>query len=168
MPGGKILCGETDDVGFIKLVGDIRYTMSQQLNAIVEQWLEASRSIRMVFDLTETEQIDSTGLGLLAKAARKALETGAPRPAIVSVRRDIDLVLSSMGFGDFFELTRVRPSRLPDLRQVAEGGTVGEDTPAVMLDAHKCLASLSEKNRETFSKVVELLEKDIDKRQSGN
>ncbi|MHC4713823.1 MAG: STAS domain-containing protein [Planctomycetota bacterium] len=167
MAGGRVLCGKSDGFRFVKLVGDIRYTMSHDLDDFIEELFEAEDPDRIVFDLTETEQIDSTGLGLLAKAARKAHNAGASRPAIVSCRRDIDTVLSAMGFEGVFDLVRKPPCPLCDLKELISSPGSELETAGVMLDAHKSLAALSEKSKATFEKVVEMLEKDIERKQNA-
>jgi anti-anti-sigma regulatory factor len=167
MPEGRILRGRDEEREVIKLVGRVRHTISRTLDAVVEGLFAAGRAALTVFDLSEATDLDSTVLGLMAKAARKAREAGAPKPVILSPGHDIDLVLSSMGFYEVFEIVAQPPRTNCEMHELPSSHTADVEPAAVILDAHRALAELSEKNRAVFDKVVAMMEKDIEKKRSG-
>lgn len=167
MPEGKILRGHDEDRDVIKLVGHVRHTMSRALDAVVEGLFSSGRAAAAVFDLSEAVNLDSTVLGLMAKAARKAREAGAPRPVIMSPRRDVELVLASMGFNEVFDVRPEQAYPAAELYEVPTAQTAGTDSAAVVLDAHRALSELSDRNRAVFEKVVAMMEKDIGRKTPG-
>ena len=65
----KVLLAQQDTVQVLKFVGDVRVCLGSSVTEFLDQ-LEASDTLKsIVIDLTETESIDSTSLGLLAKIA---------------------------------------------------------------------------------------------------
>ena len=76
MAGYKILQAEKQGIYVLKFIGEIRLNLCSTLDNLVESITQDPQFKTVVVDLTETEIIDSTTLGLLAKiamAARKAL-----------------------------------------------------------------------------------------------
>ena len=62
----------------------------------------------VVVDLSHTESIDSTSLGLLAKLSIQADRRFGYRPILVSTQADITRILCSMGLDDVFNGTAWR------------------------------------------------------------
>lgn len=162
MTEGKVLHAIGDNQQVVKFVGHIRYTMSQELSSFLQGLLAPERPAKVILDLTEAEEIDSTGLGLLARFARRAADVDAPRATIVCADHDMNLILSSIGLESVFDFTRELPRPVGDFREVLSTGGADAQTAETVLEAHRSLMELSVKNRETFAKVVEMLEKDIE------
>ncbi|XOV89311.1 MAG: STAS domain-containing protein [Pseudomonadota bacterium] len=159
---GKVLLAEENGVNVLKLVGDIRLTLGPTLGGFISRigHTDAIRSI--VIDLSETECIDSTALGLLAKLSLRSQEALNRVPVIVSPREDISRILSSMGFEDVFVIVHVAQ---------AAGGLEGcekDELPTQLaseevlcdqvLEAHRVLMSLNAENAERFAELVDALE----------
>ena len=108
--------------------------------------------------------MDSTGLGLLARAARRALEAGAPRPAIVGANHDLGLIMSSMGFADVFDIASERADRPEAWEEIPASAGSEIERAGVIVDAHRSLMELSEHNRRMFQDLVAMLEKDFQKK----
>ena len=67
MANGKLLVAEKDGVHVLKFVGDVRVTLGPTIDAFLTSLLETVDFKSVIIDLTETEGIDSTSLGFIAK-----------------------------------------------------------------------------------------------------
>lgn len=67
MSTGRIQFAEQNGTFVLKFVGEVRLTLCSALDATIEKIFTALNFSAIVIDLTETESIDSTTLGLLAK-----------------------------------------------------------------------------------------------------
>lgn len=142
----------------LKFVGDVRLTLCSTIERHLESVLEREEISDTLVDLTETENIDSTSLGLIAKLAIKAQEKGMPPPTLVSTHDDITRILRSMGFDRVFVLLDELPTNRCDLKQVPFVQESEDEVRERILDAHKVLISLNESNREAFKDLVATLE----------
>ncbi len=165
MTPGRVLHGEASCGHILKLVGSIRYTMREDMSAFLEQFFTAGRSDQLIIDMTETTEIDSTGLGLVAKAARKAREVGAPAPRIVSSQPDITLLLASMGLEQVFEIVPELPCAPGSLLELPMSTHTPPEMAGVVIEAHRSLMDLNERNREIFAQLVAMLQAEVDKAQ---
>ena len=155
---GRILVGSHDGVYVILFKGDVRLTLCTTVDGYLERMFADESFRSVVIDLSETENIDSTSLGLLAKLSIQADKRFNFRPTLVSTNKDINRILMSMGFDDVFHIVE-KP--LEHTRQLAELPTLisnDEDVRQRVLDAHRVLMSLNEANREAFHDLVTALE----------
>ena len=144
----------------LKLLGEVRLTLCSTLEGFLEKMFGESDFRSVIIDLTETDTIDSTSLGLLAKLSIQAKKRFNLVPIIISTRDDITRILLSMGFDSVFVivreldgLTRLNMSDLPcecNSEQAVQ---------ARVLEAHRILMSLNEENRQAFSDLVKQLER---------
>ena len=67
MTTGKIQFAEEQGTFVLKFIGDVRLTLCAALDSYIEKIFSVLSFESIVIDLTETECIDSTSLGLLAK-----------------------------------------------------------------------------------------------------
>lgn len=164
MNPGQILYAVAGDHAFLKLVGIIRHPLSQRLNLAVSR-LFANTTVRsVVMDLQEAEFIDSTCLGCLARVATRCLELGCDRPLIVSVQPEVNRLLRSMGFDRVFVLVENPAAPTAGLTDAAElAGVCRRPDPKVVLDAHRALCEMNEKNRHLFQNVIQQLESEVAK-----
>lgn len=159
MQEGKILMAENRGVYVLKFIGDVRLTLCSTIDGLLKRIFGGDDLTSVVIDLTETEGIDSTALGLLAKIAVNAKEVMSRKPTIVSTRDDITRVLDSMGFEHYFNL-RYQPIALD--YSLEEAPVL--DDPCLdsirqkVIDAHRTLMGLNPRNREEFEPVVFALE----------
>ncbi|SEG47061.1 anti-anti-sigma factor [Oceanospirillum linum] len=159
MQEGKILVAENRGVYVLKFIGDVRLTLCTTIDSLLKRIFGGGDLKSVVIDLTETEGIDSTALGLLAKIAVNAKEAMSRKPMIVSTRDDITRVLDSMGFDHYFNL-RYQPIALD---YSLEEAPVPDDECAdsirqKVIDAHRILMGLNPRNKEEFEPVVFALE----------
>lgn len=170
--GGRILHARSGGIHVLRLLGEVRYPLAPALDAWLRKLFEEDpRPAGFVIDLSETEAIDSTHLGLLARLNNRLRQAGAPRATLVTGRPDISEVLMSMGFDEEFNL--VGPDGQPVVPEgftVAEGDADEADDEALastVLEAHQALMNLNERNREQFKDVVAILELEQAERRGG-
>jgi len=161
MNPGQIYYADSGNRAFLKLVGIIRYPLSQRLSTAVGR-LFARKIIRgVVVDLQEAEFIDSTCMGLLARVATRCLDLACERPVIVSVQPEMNRLLRSMGFDQVFVLVEDAEPPTANLASAADLADISaRPDPQLVLDAHRALCEINEKNRHLFQNVIEQLESD--------
>ncbi|MFC6668882.1 STAS domain-containing protein [Marinobacterium aestuariivivens] len=158
MREGSIFFARQGGSYVLKFVGEVRLTLCTSLDRHLEQVLSNGGVEHILVDLTETDTIDSTSLGLIAKLAVFARRLSLEQPTLVSTNEDVTRILDSMGFERIFLLLNTLPTSLVDLKRVP---FVQESEAAVrerIIDAHKVLMSLNESNREAFVDLVTTLE----------
>jgi anti-anti-sigma factor len=171
MNSGKILYARHERFLILKLVGIIRYASlrdTSRSTASFQPFLKRCFQWRdfdhVLIDLTETESIDSTNLGLLAQTAQFTLARWNRKPAILSTREDINAILESVGFDQVFHIFHEAPTALPaPFEELPDQGPDGGATPArVVLNAHRALMAINDKNKAAFKDVVQLLEQEVE------
>jgi anti-anti-sigma regulatory factor len=122
----------------------------------------------LVVDLSETEAIDSTNLGEIARIADLMSARGSKRAAIISTRPEISQVLFSMAFDEVFDICTEPTGANATAARSSFGGMPIPSVDAsrdaslrTILSAHRRLMQMSESNREQFSEVVELMEREL-------
>jgi anti-anti-sigma factor len=156
----EVLYGEGESTVLLMLRGRVHYLMAKSLRALADEIGIRARDATVVIDVSDVEAIDSTGMGLLARIGRKTLERGR-RSVLVCPDNDVAICLRSAAFDRLFLVLKERPGAEPmDLRHVAlDTESAGpEALGSVMLEAHRDLAELSDKNQRAFADVIALLE----------
>ncbi len=155
---GQVQYAVTENRAFLKLSGVIRHPVSQRLNLAVGRMFAKLTVQSVVVDLQEADFIDSTCLGLLARVATRCLELGRERPVLVSTQAEVNRVLRSMGFDRVFVLVEnpaAPTANLSDAAGLAE--ICRRPDPRVVLDAHRALCEMNEKNYHLFQNVIDQL-----------
>ena len=160
MQKGKILFAEQDGNYILKFVGDVRLTLCSTLDLFLESMLDNEGFKTVIIDLSETDGIDSTSLGLIAKIAVKMKRHHQVRPTIVSTNEDISRILLSMGFDKVFILIRDAVQGAAQLRELTVLQETEEQVKDRVVAAHRVLMDLNEHNRESFRDLVRSLEND--------
>lgn len=159
---GRILVAEYKGAWVVKFTGDIRMTLCTTIEACLDDMFSDATFQSVVIDLTETQGIDSTSLGLLAKLSIKTKERIGVVPTIVSTNEDVTRVLLSMGFKDrVFSIVTEALDDLPKLTILEELPAQNcdeKDAQQKVLEAHKILMYLNNDNREKFQDLVAALE----------
>lgn len=159
MRQGQILVAETQDAYILKLVGDVRLTLSTTLESCIQKMLTTGHYQHVMVDLTEADGLDSTTLGLLAKLSIQVQHLLNFVPVLVWRSPDIQRVLLSMGFADtvYHMVDTVDLTGTP--AEVVEAIDSNEtDIRERVLEAHRVLMSLNETNQNTFRDLVCTLE----------
>lgn len=156
---GKALYAVHQGTYVLKLIGDIRVPICATLDTFIDNLFQDPKLHSVLIDLSETHMIDSTALGLLAKIAIQTRKRYDRKPCIISTRPDISRVLDSMGFEKVFNVVREAPVKNPPMSEVPHVACSDErDVCGRVLEAHRILMDMNEKNRETFRDVVAALE----------
>lgn len=158
MNTGRILIANGDGACLLKLVGDVRLSMGAAFDEYVDRLFKNNKLCSVLVDLSATEGIDSTSLGVLARLAMQTRRRLGCTPTLISTRQDITRILTTMGFDDIFHIVK---EPLRDERQLGElpkGDFSPDELRARVLAAHRNLMAMNEENRERFEDLVETLE----------
>ena len=155
---GKALYAVHQGTYVLKLIGEIRVPICATLDGFIEMLFNDAQLNSVLIDLSETHVIDSTALGLLAKIAIQSRKRLNQKPCIISTRPDISRVLDSMGFEKVFNIVHEAPVKSPRMSEVPNVACSQGDACGRVLEAHRILMEMNERNRETFRDVVAALE----------
>ena len=155
---GRILVASHNGVYVIVFEGDVRLTLCTTVDDYLEKMFQDPGFRSVIVDLSGTDNIDSTSLGLLAKLSIQADKSFSLRPTLISTRKDITRILLSMGFDEVFDLVEEPLEHHEQLAELPELAASEEDVRLRVLDAHRTLMSLNESNRDTFHDLVAALE----------
>ena len=160
MTTGKIQFAESEGTFVLKFVGDVRLTLCAALDAYIEKIFSVLNFNAIIIDLTETDCIDSTSLGLLAKLSILSRDKVGFLPTLVSNKDDMNRLLQSMGFDQVFNIvSQVEPSSA-DLADLPGQRLSEEWVKDKVLEAHRILMNLNDHNRAAFRDLVSALESD--------
>lgn len=163
MEGGKVLYARHKNIYVLKMEGKIRYTISADIDRFLTVLFKQDDFQDMLIDLTDTVYIDSTNLGLLAKAAKFMKKKFNKKITIIAPFKGIIELLNIVGFDSIF-LILTQPEPLNgDLQELPHMPAGEKETARVMLEAHRYLIELNSRNQEVFKDIVELLEEELGK-----
>jgi len=112
----------------------------------------------VIIDLTETQCIDSTSLGQLAKISILYKEKYGQLPTIISTQDDINRILLSMGFDQVFYIVHELVSHVEYLDELPLKSVDEAEMKQRVLEAHKLLMEMNDSNRDAFQDLVKSLE----------
>jgi len=160
MAKGSACYAQEGGTWFLRLRGDLRHTLAPAVNALLDRALGATDTQAFLIDLSEAESIDSTCLGILVRVANWARDRGAPRPIIVSTKDDIAATLRAVCFDRVFDLRGEAATESGPLGDLAPGEADAGQMANLVLESHRRLCAIDEKNAEVFRDVVEMLERE--------
>ncbi len=158
MTTGKIQFAESEGTFVLKFIGDVRLTLCAALDAYIEKIFSALSFDSIIIDLTETENIDSTSLGLLAKLSNLSRQKVGLLPTLVSNHEDMNRLLQSMGFDQVFNILSEGTPTSVELEDLPGQVLSEEVVKDKVLEAHRILMNLNDHNREAFRDLVSTLE----------
>jgi len=162
MADGNVYYAERDGTCVLRFQGAISYTLGTALDRFLDDLFARGDFRKILVDLTGTESIDSTGLGLLARIAKFVRRRDGERPLLFSSRPDINEVLSSICLDEVFVLCDQVPE--VDTGQALPSGNPSETEVAqTVLDAHRLLCEMNDSNRAMFQNVVDSFERELGK-----
>lgn len=157
---GRILVGDRDGVHVLLFQGDVRLTLCKAMDDYLEGMLRDPCIRSIVVDLSGTENIDSTSLGLLAKLSIESSRRLGYRPTLVSTRPDITRILETMGLDEVFNVVLQPLEHEEQLGDLPPCAATEAQVRTRVLEAHRILMSLNEQNRAAFQDLVVTLEAD--------
>lgn len=158
MLSGRILYAVHNGTYVIKFVGDVRVPLCASLEGFLEQMFSDNTLNSVLVDLSDTVAIDSTALGLIAKTAVFLREHQNKKPVILSTNPDVTRILDSMGFDRVFLMLDHAETPLDDLEELTLSEPSERDLTRHVIEAHRVLMSMNEKNKATFHDLVAALE----------
>lgn len=158
MEPGRILVGDRNGIYVLKFTGDVRVTLCATVDSFLRVLLNRDDFRAVIVDLSETEGIDSTSLGLLARLSLETKRRFGFIPTLVSTQPDITRVLRTMGFDDVFHIVEEPLEQVGQLGELPRLETDEGDVRERVLDAHRVLMSMNDRNRENFQDLVTALE----------
>lgn len=169
MDRGRYYFAEKDDITYIKMVGNLKYTTGSGFDRFVDNLVERGFQ-NLVIDLSEATYIDSTNLGLIAKLAEESRKDGNKHVSIISTCDDINEILESVRFNRLFTIVKSVEDASEKLcgvqgREIEDVETCKREDLQMLLKAHKALIEAHEDNVPQFKDVVELLEQEEEKEQ---
>jgi anti-anti-sigma factor len=157
---GKILVSHDDDVYLIKLVGDVRVTLCTSLNNYIEAIFQTGNVAEVVIDMLDTIAVDSTTLGLLAKLALYSHDHFGIKPTVFCSDESLYQVLTVMGLDEIFNIIQESSSSAADYQELPDIGpdVEVEEVRDRVLEAHRLLSVLNERNQQEFIDLIRSLE----------
>ncbi len=159
MRPGQILVADHVGVYIIKMTGDVRLTLCISFDRFINNMLAEPNFSSVLFDLSEAEAVDSTTLGLMAKISLLAQEKRDITPLILATNASIQRILQTMGFADIFTIVDKLEVEFTPEKNLTAIECDENQVKEKVLEAHKILMGLNEKNHETFRNLVAMLEK---------
>jgi anti-anti-sigma factor len=156
---GRVLVGDHDGVYVIRFEGDVRLTLCASFDRYLDAMLKDEVFEGVLVDLSRAVAIDSTSLGVLAKLSISIQREKNHLPTLMCGSPDILRVLQNMGFDEIFEMVDSEYTPAGGLAELplTKDFTQGEMRRRV-IDAHKVLMNMNQKNHETFRDLVSALE----------
>jgi len=160
---GHVTHAARNGVHVLRYFGSVNYTLAPGLQRFLDSIVHDSALSGLVFDLTAAESLDSTNLGLMARANEEARGAGIGQSVIISSNDDIGGVLKSMGFDQSFEMVPSDDAFADADDEPVDSVPCSSITQLqrTMIDAHRALMRLSEAGRVEFEPVVTCLERDL-------
>ena len=145
----------------IKMTGDVRLTLCIPFDDFIEKLFSREGFYSVMFDLSETQGLDSTTLGLIAKLAVKVQQQQQVKPLVVVSNPAIERLLVTMGLDDVCAIIDQPPQ---DYCQTADFVALTTDNSsnealvkAKVLESHCVLMDLNQSNHDTFKDLVQTL-----------
>lgn len=159
MSQGKILISDKADHYLLKLVGDVRLTLSGTLNRYMELLFGQNQVQSVVVDMLDADGVDSTTLGLIAKLGLHCRECYHMNVKLFCKNPSIIRTLECMGFDEIIDIFQQSPNDLDaELRSLDEVPTAVDEVRKQVLEAHKLLLKLNPKNSAEFTDLINALE----------
>ena len=166
MGDGKYYYAKAGNKAFFKLAGTLKYTSAGKFDAFLDHLLGGETDFEdAMIDLSETVFIDSTNLGFLARISEFMADKFCKKITIYSPRSEINQILESVGFDEVFILVNDAAAFKVDMNEITPAAYEERHRAEMMLDAHKALIRVSDKNTSAFKDVVEILESSVKKKE---
>jgi len=161
LSSGKILISDKSDNYLLKLTGDVRLTLSGSLNRYMETLFGNRRVKRVVVDMLDTEGVDSTTLGLIAKLGLHCREYYQMNVQLFCQNQSILRTLECMGFDEIIDIFQQSPDMDGELRKLEEVPSGVDELRHQVLEAHKLLLQLNPDGSAEFTDLIRALESDV-------
>ncbi len=158
----RFLYSELEDTIFIMIEGNATMKNSKTLSDLLKQIFDGEKK-NLVFEMSKCNYLDSTFLGLIAKCALEIKKKWNSTLYIMNASNMVMNGLKQTGIDKFIE--RLEDENLDiEATEIAKSDfSERKDKTLYILEMHKTLIDLNDKNKETFKNVVDMIEKDLEK-----
>lgn len=163
MSAGKIYISDQSNSYLLKLVGDVRLTLSASLSRYMDTLFDNNNVKRVVVDMLETEGVDSTTLGLIAKLGLHCRKYYKINVQLFCQNPSILSTLECMGFDDIIDICSQTPEVTSELHSLETTDAKIDELREQVLESHKLLRQLNPENSIEFSDLIRALESDLSK-----
>lgn len=161
MSQGQILISDKADDYLIKLVGDVRLTLSGSLNRYMDVLFGNNNVKSVVVDMFDAKAVDSTTLGLIAKLGLHCREYYQMNVKLFCQNPSIIRTLECMSFDEIIDIFQQSPNEFDaELRCLDAVTSEVDEVRQQVLEAHKLLVKLNPKNKAEFTDLINALEAD--------
>ena len=161
MSQGQILISDKADHYLIKLVGDVRLTLSGSLNRYMDVLFGNNNVQSVVVDMLDAKAVDSTTLGLIAKLGLHCREQYQMNVKLFCQNPSIIRTLECMSFDEIIDIFQQSPDEFDaELRCLDTVTSEVDEVRQQVLEAHKLLIKLNPKNVAEFTDLINALEAD--------
>ncbi len=161
MSQGQILISDKTDDYLIKLVGDVRLTLSGSLNRYMDVLFGNNNVKSVVVDMLDAKAVDSTTLGLIAKLGLHCREYYQMNVKLFCQNPSIIRTLECMSFDEIIDIFQQSPNEFDaELRCLDAVTSEVDEVRQQVLEAHKLLVKLNPKNKAEFTDLINALEAD--------
>jgi anti-anti-sigma factor len=157
MDKGAAYFAKSDGLVIIKLTGEVRFPLGPALDSFLDRLFGKSDFQDILIDLTETQMIDSTCLGLLAKIANEIHDRFQRRATIFSLYDDVNRILEGVGFTEVFNIVQGGPQIAGEMEKLVAANPNHDHLAKTLYESHRILSELNEKNRAAFQNILETL-----------
>lgn len=161
-PSNRILYAQKDGNYYLRFVGDVRVTFCTTLNTYLEQLFKADDIRSVAVDLRTAAAVDSTTLGLLAKLALYVNRVANLKPLLIVEDESMIRLIQSMGLDEIFSLAEGFPDQAGSLQELELSHADTESARGKVIEAHRTLMKLNNRNMDAFSDLVKRLEAEAD------
>ncbi len=157
---GSIFSARLESIEYIKFVGVIRYTQCTGLETYIEELFDSPSFTDIVIDLDEADMLDSTALGLLARISIEYKKISDTKPVVFLENGELAHILKRVCFDQVFNI--VAQSKNKNDVSFVELVSISKNEEEVLdyvLDAHKYLAKISDKNQHYFTDISQAIGK---------
>ncbi|WP_456267739.1 STAS domain-containing protein [Kushneria sp. AK178] len=158
MDEGRLQAAFENGTFVLRLTGDVRLTLCATLDQQVQPLAELPGLERVIIDLRQVTNMDSTALGFLAKIAMAVRHRIAGQPLVAVDHPDVRRMLDVMGFQQYVTIIDIPWSEPATFSDIPAMETSEEALRARIIEAHRTLAAMSEHNRLEFQPLIDLLE----------
>lgn len=162
---GEVLISSQDGEHLVKVTGRATFDCAPALRNLAKELENDTFSLIRV-DLSRCEWMDSTFMGVLAMLGLRARTAKAVMEICGAGAQNTELLMG-LGLGKLFLFRESGIEENGEWKDGADGSPVQmREGAETVLEAHKTLMGVDEQNVARFGKVVDLVQKDIDRMDS--
>jgi anti-anti-sigma factor len=157
---GEIRVANREGVYVIKMIGDVRLTLSLAFDKFIKRMFEAAEFRLVIFDLSDAIAIDSTTLGLMAKISLTGHREYGVNPLTITPNPNITRLLETMGFNELLQIVESSDIQCEHFEVLGaeDDADLESHYREKVLEAHRALIEMSNDNSETFKELIQSLE----------